>query len=155
MEEKKKTSKIIGIIIILISIAAIGGLIYASSVLNKQKEDINKHLVELTYKEFQKKLDNKDSFLLVVTRTDCSHCEAFKPKLKEILKDKDIIGYELATDKLSKDDANSFKKDYNISGTPTTIFIKKGEEPTVSNRLVGDVASSKIIERLDSLDYIK
>ena len=94
-------------------------------------------------------------FILVVTRTDCSHCAVYKPKLKQVLKDYNIIGYEIATDKLSTKDKSAFNDIANVSGTPTTIFIVNGEEETTTNRLVGDVPTERIISRLKSQGYIK
>ena len=108
MEKSKNNNKIIIIIISLICLLAIGGMIYASVVLNKKEEDLNKYLVELNYKELKTKLDKKESFILVITRTDCSHCAVYKPKLKEVLKDNNIIAYEIATDKLSAKDKAKF-----------------------------------------------
>ena len=155
MKKNKNNNKIVMIIIMIISILAIGGLVYASIVLNKQEEDLNKYLVELSYKELSKKLEKKESFILVVTRTDCSHCAVYKPKLKQVLKDYNIIGYEIAADKLSTKDKSAFNDIANVSGTPTTIFIVNGEEETTTNRLVGDVPTERIISRLKSQGYIK
>ena len=140
---------------LLIALLAIGGLFYASITLNKDQKDADKFLQEITYKELKEKVNNKDSFILVVTRTDCSHCESFKPKFKDVLKSNNITAYELPNDKLSEKEAKEFKKDYNVLGTPTTIFLRNGEETTVTNRLIGDVSTSKIKERLKSLNYIK
>ena len=151
----KKKNKIAIVIIVLISFLAIGGMIYASIVLNKKEQDLSKYLVELSYKELKSKLEKKDSFILVITRTDCSHCAAFKPKLKEVLRDNNIIAYEIATDKLSNKEKAEFNDIANISGTPTTIFIKNGEEATTTNRIVGDVTTEKIINKLKSQGYIK
>ena len=155
MEKNRKNSKIAIIIISIISILSIGGLIYASIVLNKKEQDLSKYLVELSYKELKNKLDKKDSFILVITRTDCSHCAVFKPKLKEVLSQNNIIAYEIATDKLSTNEKAEFNDIANISGTPTTIFIVDGEEATTTNRLIGDVTTEKIINKLKSQGYIK
>ena len=155
MEKKEKSKSIIGIVVTLISILAIAGLIYAGITLNKKNEKEDKSLISITYKELEEKLNNKESFILVISRTDCSHCATFKPKFKSILTDNNIVAYEIATDTLSKKDDKNFKKIFTIQGTPTTVFITKGEETTVSNRLIGDLPSNKIIERLKSLGYIK
>ncbi len=155
MEKKEKSKSIIGIVVTLISVLAIVGLIYAGITLNKKSEEEDKSLVTITYKELDEKINNKDSFILVISRTDCSHCASFKPKLKSILSDNNIIAYEIATDTLSESESKKFKKLFTIQGTPTTVFITEGEETTVSNRLIGDVSSSKITERLKSLGYIK
>ena len=92
---------------------------------------------------------------MVITRTDCSHCAVFKPKLKEVLSQNNIIAYEIATDKLSTNEKAEFNDIANISGTPTTIFIVDGEEATTTNRLIGDVTTEKIINKLKSQGYIK
>ncbi len=155
MEKNRKNNKIAIIIISIISILSIGGLIYASIVLNKKEQDLSKYLVELSYKELKNKIDKKDSFILVITRTDCSHCAVFKPKLKEVLSQNNIIAYEIATDKLSTNEKAEFNDIANISGTPTTIFIVDGEEATTTNRLIGDVTTEKIINKLKSQGYIK
>ena len=79
---KKKVGIIAGFAIIL---AAFGILGYAviSSALDTAAKD--KTLVELTYNELEKKLNNGDTFILVITQTRCSHCAQYKPVLKEVL----------------------------------------------------------------------
>ena len=42
----------------------------------------------------------------------------------------------------------------NISGTPTTIFIENGEEKSTLNRLVGNVAEYKLVDKLKTMGYI-
>ena len=131
---KKKVIKIIlGIILIL----AVIGIIYASTTLNKKNNELDSHLVKLTYKELKEKLDNK-------------------PKLKDVLSKYDIKAYEIALDKLSDDETKVFNEIANVSGTPTTIFIKNGSESTTSNRLVGDIQDEDtIITRFKALGFIK
>ena len=51
--------------------------------------------VEIKYDEFQSKIDNKESFVLFMWQTGCSHCEAFEPTLKEVIKEKDILIYSI------------------------------------------------------------
>lgn len=150
---KKKVIKIIlGIILIL----AVIGIIYASTTLNKKNNELDSHLVVLTYKELKEKLDNKEDFILVITKTTCSHCESYKPKLKDVLSKYDIKAYEIALDKLSDDETKVFNEIANVSGTPTTIFIKNGSESTTSNRLVGDIQDEDtIITRFKALGFIK
>lgn len=155
MEKSDKKNKIIKVLIIGISLLAIGGLVYASVVLGKKEADLSKYLVELSYKDLKKKINKKESFILVVTRTDCSHCAVYKPKLKEVLRDNDIIAYEIATDKLSAEEKANFNDIANVSGTPTTVFIVDGEEATTTNRIIGDVSTEKIINKLKSQGYIK
>lgn len=155
METKKKSSKVGIIIFVGLAVAALGLMIYASAVLNEKHTNEDKYLVELNFKELNKKVKNKDSFILVVTRTDCSHCASFKPKFKDILAKNEITAYEVAIDKFSEEEKSDFKEIANVTGTPTTIFIENGEEATTTNRLIGDVNSTKIVDRLTALGYIK
>ena len=142
--------------IVAVVIAAVGGLIYAGVKINGNKKELDKHLVEINVKELKEKIDNKETFILVVTRTDCSHCEAFKPVLKDVYKEYNITGYEINTANIAKEDESLYTDLVpNIEGTPTTVFFKNGEETTVSNRIKGEVKRDKVVNRLKSLGYIE
>ena len=142
--------------VIAIVIAAIAGLIYAAVAINKQKKETDKHLVEITVKELQEKIEKQETFVLVITRTDCSHCEAFKPVVKDVFKEYNIYGYEINTANIADEDKELYTDLVtNVDGTPTTLFFKKGEETTVSNRLVGEVKRDKLVNRLRALGYIE
>ena len=147
---------IIKCVIAAIVIAAIGGLIYAGVKINGDKKDLDKHLVEITVKELQEKIEKEETFILVITQTNCSHCEAFKPVLKDVFKEYDITGYELNTANIADEEKDLYTDLVpNVNGTPTTVFFKKGEETTVTNRLVGEVKRDKVVSRLRSLGYIQ
>ena len=149
---EKKVLKIAGFLIV---IGAIIGILYASIVLKGQENDLDKHLVELTFSEVQEKINNKESFILLFSKTDCSHCAAFKPPFKQVLAKYDITAYELKVDLLSKDEKKELSTIANFSGTPTTIFIVDGEEKSTSTRLIGESNEEKIESRLRALGYIK
>ena len=42
------------------------------------------YMTEISYSEYQELLDNKETFILEIMRTDCSACISFKPKIKEV-----------------------------------------------------------------------
>ena len=142
--------------IVAIIIAAIAGIIFAGVTINKEKNKKDKHLVQLTISELQEKINNKETFILVVTKDGCSYCESYKPVLQDVLVEYDIVGYELnQTTLTSKEDQNTYEELVpNITGTPTTVFFKNGEETTVSNRLVGAVKRDKVVDRFKALGYI-
>lgn len=149
----KKKIMIFGIL--AIATLAIAGMIYASITL-KQKEKIeDSHLISLTFKELQKKIDKKDSFILVITQEECSHCMEYKPVLKSVLTEYDIYAYELSLDKLSKKETAQLKDIANTSGTPNTVFIENGEEKNTSSRITGNKSKDKIISRLKAMGYIE
>ena len=148
---KKKIAIAIAILIVILSI---GGLLFASITLNKEQKELENRLIELTYDELSEKINNKETFILVITQTDCSHCEEYKPVLKQVLFDYDITAYEIDQKKISEEEKNNLKNIANISGTPTTVFIVNGEERQTSDRLVGSASRSKIIDRLKAMGYI-
>lgn len=149
---KKNIFIIIGIVIVALAIA---GLVYASTTLNKKNNDVDSHLVELNMSELQSKIDNKETFILVISQTDCSHCAEYKPILKEVLAEYNITAYEIDEKKLTKEENGQLKNIANISGTPTTVFIVDGEEKSTQSRLVGSANKTKIINRLKANGYIK
>lgn len=109
----------------------------------------------ISYKELNKKLENKDTFFFVVIRDGCQHCENFIPKLEEVLSEYDIEGYTLNYSDLSKDEDEEFYSKYGVDSTPTTIFIKDGDEVSILQRLEGNVSKEKLINKLKSNGYIK
>lgn len=149
---KKNIFIIIGIVIVALAIA---GLVYASTTLNKKNNDVDSHLVELNMSELQSKINNKETFILVISQTDCSHCAEYKPILKEVLAENNITAYEIDEKKLTKEENGQLKNIANISGTPTTVFIVDGEEKSTQSRLVGSANKTKIINRLKANGYIK
>ncbi len=118
-------------------------------------KDDNKNLISLDKEALQEKIDNKDSFILVVSREGCPHCEEFLPVFKDILKEYDVTAYVVDIAKYSKDDRTYLNSVANISGTPTTVFIEKGEEKSTVTRIVGSSNRKAIISRLKSTGYIK
>ena len=149
---KKKIGIILGIVLV---IGAIIGLFYASKTLNNKAKEEDNHLVELTFSELQEKIDNKESFILLISQTNCSHCEEYKPILKEVLTENDIIGYEVDQKKMTAEENSKLKDIANISGTPTTVFIVDGEEKSTTNRLVGAANKTRLENRLKAMGYIK
>lgn len=147
--------KVIIIAIGLLLAFAVGALIYASIVKNTEQENLDKYLVDLTFNELQEKIDNSESFILLVSQTECTHCLAFKPVFKEVLAKYKITAYEIRTDTLTTEENNKFKSIANITGTPTTIFIVDGEEKSTSTRIVGESKPDAIERRLKAMGYIK
>lgn len=144
----KKNNNLIWIIAIVILVLLVAFLIINKAI---SKGD----LVELTYDEFTEKIDNEESFVLCVSRTTCSHCATYKPKLENVAKDYGIDLYYIDIDKYSDEEQEEFVKVINFNDTtPTTVFLKNGKETTASNRINGDVSTNRIIDKLKSNDFI-
>ena len=138
---KKTYLIIVGIILTIL----LGTILYFTL---KPKEN---NLIEIDGTELLKKLENKETFILVFTQTGCVHCSEYKPILNRLLTENNINAYELNTTKLKEEDTeikNEIEKLFNISGTPTTIFINEGSEKTTINRIVGTTAYSNLKQKL-------
>ena len=143
---KKRKSIIIVSSLIIISII---GIVLISNITSS-----NGTLKKISYKELTKKTNNKEDFVLIVSRTDCSHCMSYKPKVKQIAKDYNLIIYYIDFDE--EKNKEKFLNEYNLDGsTPITIFIKDGKETSLLNRLEGDLEEEKVIERLKKMGFIK
>ena len=115
----------------------------------------NKYMKEVSYKEYHKLLDNKETFVLEIMRTDCSACQSFKPKLTEVLNKYKIEVKYINTDHLSEKDLKKLYNETGIDGTPTVIFYTKGEEETKATRINGSVSVDKIISKFKAVGLIK
>lgn len=149
---KKKLFIIIAIILIVGSLSA---LIFAGVKLYQNKVNQDKHLVNLSFNDLQEKINNKETFILVITQTTCSHCQEYKPILKKVLANYDIYAYEIEQDTLTQDERKELEHIASISGTPTTIFIIDGQEKSTTNRLIGPAEETKIINRFKAMGYIE
>ena len=113
------------------------------------------HLIELNYNEIIEKTKNKEDFVLCISASECVHCKDYKPKLKRIAKEYNIIIYYTNIDSFKKEQYENFKTEFSFDGgTPTTIFFKKGEEKTTANRIEGNVKIEKIINKLKNNGFI-
>ena len=149
---KKKLLVFLGL---ALSIGAIVAIVYAAITLNKQQEIENSYLIELSYKELEEKINNKESFLLMYTQSTCGHCHEFKPKLKRILAKQNFYGYEIVLDKLDNSERAKINDIANVNNTPTIVFIKDGQEINSSHRLVGAQSEEEIVRKLKYLGYIE
>ena len=143
---KKKI--IIGLIIFICLISVV---VIMSGNYNKNGE-----LIEVSYDDIMEKVDNKDSFILVISQSTCSHCATYKPKLKNISRNYGIDIYYINYDFEDKSVQNKFLDKFKLSGaTPTTIFIKDGKEASLLNRLEGDLSESRVVEKFKKMGFIE
>ena len=144
----KKSKK--GYIIAVISLIVIIGGLLVYNYFNKNK------LIELDVTEVLEKIESKDSFVLCISQTTCTHCASYKPKLKEISKEYDIEINYIDIDKYEKDEIDEFKKNVTFDGsTPVTAFIIDREESSASTRIFGDAKKSKVIDKLKKFGFIE
>lgn len=136
--------------ILLIFLILLISILLISKITTKQEGK----LIETNYKEIQKKADNKDSFILLVSQSTCSHCAEYKPILQNIAKNYNLNIYYIDYD--TDKNGEKFLKEYNLNGsTPMTIFIDKGTEKSLLNRLSGSVSEEKTISTFKKMGFIK
>lgn len=146
MKAKKKK-----FIAIIASILVVAGLIIYCFIYS-----YDSNLIEINYNELKEKIDNKEDFVLCISRTTCTHCQDYKPKLKKVGYKYKIYIYYIDVDLLNDDDLNKFKTSVSFDGsTPITVFFKNGEEKTTATRIEGDVSEEKIISKLKTNGFIK
>jgi len=144
-----KRKNIVFIVSVALLVIILGVLIF-NKYLNRSR------LIELDIEQVIEKVENKDSFVICISRTDCSHCQSYKPKLDKISKKYDLEIFYIDIDKYSNDEQNKFRNYISFdNSTPVTAFIKEGEETTTSNRIFGNVNSDKIIKKLKNNGFIK
>lgn len=111
--------------------------------------------IQLDYKALTKKVENKDSFILVTSKSTCSHCASYKPKIEAITKEYGIDIYYIDYDKEDESTQKEFLDKFNLDGsTPITLFFKKGSEASVLNRIEGDLSSEKVISTFKKMGFI-
>lgn len=108
--------------------------------------------VEISYDEYTEKIKNKDSFILLLYQTGCSHCESFKPTLDEIIKYYNLEIYALNLSELSDKEYSSVKNKTFVSGTPTTVVFEKG---SYKARIVGSKEATDVLNFLMENGYLE
>ena len=96
-------------------------------------------------------IENKETFILEVMQTGCSHCTDIKPKLEKVTKDYNIEIKYINLTKMSKED----KEELGINGTPTILFYNNGVEETVASRISGDRPIDYIVSKFKANGFIK
>lgn len=110
----------------------------------------------ITYNELQKKIENKETFILFVGRESCSACSIYKEILNERANDhKGINFYYIDLDSLSEEEINKIDSTYDYSATPTSFIIEKGEMPTSFDKFTGYNIFDNLIEKLKEKGIIK
>ena len=108
----------------------------------------------ISFDEIIDKIENKEDFVVVISQTTCSHCASYKPKVEDIANEHKVDIYYIDVDLLTEEENNEFKSYINFSSTPTTVFIKNGEEVTAANRINGDASREKIEKKLKNNGFI-
>ena len=143
----KKAKKRIIIVFVACLILLISALV-ADHYLSKS------YLIQINYNELMEKIEKKESFVLLISQTTCSHCMNYKPKLKKVANKYEIEVYYIEFDLFSEDEKKKVKENFNFEGTPQTIFVINGQEKTAATRIDGETSEEKIISKFKSNGFI-
>lgn len=112
------------------------------------------YVKEISYSDFKKMIEEKQTFILEVMSSECSACKDFDPKIKEVANENKVTVHQLNIKKMSNEEWLEFSKNYSVSATPTTVFYTEGKEETVATRINGSVSKDKIVSKFQSMGYI-
>ena len=136
------------IILVCICLMVLAGAFIADRIIGME------YFKEIKYNELIKKIENDESFDVVLSQTTCNHCASFKPKMKRVANKYKLDVYYIEVDLLSKEESTEFKKYINFEGTPVTVFIKNGEETSIATRIDGNKKTDVIEKKLKSNGFI-
>lgn len=110
----------------------------------------SKVITDIDYSKLEEMIDNKESFILEVVQTGCSHCEEFSPRFKVVLKTNDEEAYSLNLYNMTDEERKKFNElTTSVSGTPTVLYFEDGKE--TSHKINGAVSNEKIEEFLEKI----
>lgn len=115
----------------------------------------NKTYNEISYKDLNNMLENKEDFILFIGSNTCSACSVYKETLNGVIEEYGTDVKYIDLSKLSDKEESELLSKFPITGTPTTVFITKGEEKSSYNRIVGSAKKSEIIKKFKENGYIK
>lgn len=110
---------------------------------------------EISYSKLTSMIKNKESFILLVGRDDCSACKSYEPTIEKVIQNYKLDIKYINTNKLSEEEYADLLSHFYISGTPQTIFVTKGKEKDRLTRVDGSQKYSKVVKIMKQNGYIK
>ena len=114
----------------------------------------NPKYTEINYEQLKQKLDNKDTFVLVFGSDTCSACASYEPIMQKVMKDKKIEIFYVNIHNLSDEGYSKIYSKFVITATPTTVFIKDGEQLSTYTRIVGSAKYEDVVDSLIKYGYV-
>lgn len=117
---------------------------------------------KISLNTFKNKINNKESFVLILGSATCGHCASYKYTIDEIIKENQINIYYIDINTLNEEQVDeilamtNFGADYQLS-TPTILFFKEGVEDDQSgyNRIIGNKDKEFVENKLRVNGYIE
>lgn len=113
-----------------------------------------KEMSTVSYDELANKFKEKQSFILYLGSSNCSHCMEFRPTLDKVVSDYNLDVYYLNMAKISENQYKEISKKVNFEGTPSVLEVKNGEA-FYTKRIVGVKDEEATIDYFKSIGAIK
>lgn len=111
-------------------------------------------LKNITYKDYQTKFQEKQTFILYLGSKSCTHCQDFKPTLEKITRKYQLKVYYLDVSTLSSEEYEIVKTKTFLKGTPTIVFVEDGVVQT-NPRIEGDMSYSEALKLFKESKFMK
>lgn len=110
----------------------------------------------ISYNKYKEMIENKESFILFIGSSTCSACALYEKYLNAVITDYHVEVNYLDVTTLSDEEYSDFTSVINYGeSTPTTVFIKDGQEKNTYNRIKGAQDYDAIVESFKQNGYIK
>lgn len=107
---------------------------------------------ELSYKELNKKFDNKETFILYFDGTDG---DVLEDTLNRVLEKENLVAYTINTSKLSQDEITTLRYKVDFE-EPSIVFIKEGNDPSILTHITDIyITDESLTTRLTALGFIE
>ena len=117
-------SRIGGIVGLIAVILVIGLTVYAFI----KDAKTESYVKEITYSEFQDKVNGSKKSVILVGRDNCSHCISYKPVITKVAEEYDFTVYYINTNNINDEtDFNALWDFLGADGTPTTAIVQDGK----------------------------
>jgi len=121
---------------------------------NTNKTEVTSKLTSTNVNEIQSKINNQDSFILLVSQTTCSHCSSIKSTLNSILSTYNINIYVIEINELEETEKTTINSITNVSETPTILLFEDGVIKEDSTIIGSNHTENEIISILKENGYI-
>lgn len=110
---------------------------------------------EIDFEIFERLIDKKENFVLVIGSSQCGHCAEYEVTMDEIITEYGIdIKYINVLNLSEKERAKLDAKTHYNYATPTTVFFKDGKLDNTST-IRGNQSKENVVKKLIKNGYIK
>lgn len=109
---------------------------------------------EINYEQYVQKLEDKETFSMVIGSATCKACAIFKGTMEKFIEKYQVEVFYIDISKLENEEYSTLKTQISFDGTPTTIFISNGEVTSFYNRIDGSAGLSTVTNAFKNNGYI-